>query len=270
MCIICFSPFTKNFDLNHLINGFSANRDGAGFAVSDGEQLITEKGFFTFEKFWEKFKDYNKPHYSKLVHFRIKTHAAINAENCHPFKITDDIVMAHNGVLKQFADRSKPNSDTSQFVDKILKPALTKNPNIYKEEWFQYLIEEYIGTGNKIIILDKDGNFEIFRGEFGEWNNGNWFSNNTYLNYKSRNTWIGCCQSNGRENGVSSDALLGGPRLIGYNKSKETDNFNLSEENLNKLDEELEKLNNSSINSSINNFKKTQPLILNDEIKIGF
>jgi len=34
-----------------------------------------------------------------IIHYRMKTHGDIDMDNCHPSRVTDDIWMAHNGIL---------------------------------------------------------------------------------------------------------------------------------------------------------------------------
>ena len=82
MCIAIFKPEGKILTRAALFNSYTSNRDGAGFAyVKDGEVCI-QKGFFTFDKFWEAFQPFQE--LQCVIHFRIATHKAVNGHNCHP------------------------------------------------------------------------------------------------------------------------------------------------------------------------------------------
>lgn len=150
MCIAISKP--KGMIINEpvLEKCFQSNSDGAGFAYCEDGILHIEKGFFTIEDFKEAYK----PHEEKeaLIHFRIKTHGELSAENCHPFMVTDTIAMIHNGIISGHGVGTR--SDTACFVDEIIKPAIENcGEDVLSQEWFRTMVEKYIG-GSKLMFLD--------------------------------------------------------------------------------------------------------------------
>ena len=181
MCLAVYSPKRLLVKKDLLRNGFSANKDGAGFAFLEDGRLIVKKGYFTFDEFWNVFSRTPKDS-PVLIHFRKQTHGAKNEENCHPWIIDDNHAMIHNGVIKQhsFSPKACKISDTGIFVEQILKPMFAQNSDAWKEPWAKALLESYIGIGNKMVIMSNTGNFVIFRASFGVWVNNVWYSNDSY------------------------------------------------------------------------------------------
>lgn len=177
MCIAISKPINKKLDKSIYEKCFSNNDDGAGFAfILDGE-LYTAKGFFTFEEFWEHFEPLEDK--AQVIHFRVGTSGGNNAENCHPWRVSDDLIFVHNGTLPI----NKTNyqlSDTGNFNDDILKPLYEKDPDFWKRPEFKWMIENSIGANNKLILLGKDGEVRIFNESAGVWEGDVWFSNTSY------------------------------------------------------------------------------------------
>lgn len=188
MCIAILLPAFKEIDKKTLKICNSTNPDGFGFAYF-ADRLIIKKevdknrmdaAMDKFIKIRKKFID--KPF---LVHFRIATHGVVSYRCCHPFKINKNAVFCHNGILRYDygVDRNSLDSDTMMFnkniLQKIEKNCLNEfikgNSKVLKD-----LLEGYIGTGNKMIFLNKDGNFTILNERLGIWDNGVWYSNDSY------------------------------------------------------------------------------------------
>lgn len=176
MCLALYKPFNSFVDDEKLFYGFKNNDDGAGFIVSDGKKALGFKGFFTFNEFMDAYEPYNNDRFSTAVHFRYATHGKTNKKNCHPFRLTDDYLAIHNGVLpyKSCNDRS----DTYYFCKEVLRP-FCKTGDIETKEG-QSLIEEYIET-NKFVILRNDGTEIILNEKYGDWVQGVWYSNQSYM-----------------------------------------------------------------------------------------
>jgi len=152
MCIAIAKPEGVDLFDNVLKNCFENNSDGAGFAYVDGDKIKIRKGFFTLKDFKEAYED----HKSKqlLLHFRIRTHGDVNVHNCHPFFVTPTLAMIHNGVITGFGSASK--SDTLDFIEKIIRPAVVSYGNsIVEHPSFQELVENMIGW-SKLMFLNAD------------------------------------------------------------------------------------------------------------------
>ena len=176
---------------------FEVNPDGAGLMyVNENKKVIIEKGFMTFEAFYQKLMELDKKYDLKkkalVMHFRITTQGGTSPENCHPFPVTDDekklkatylecndVAFAHNGIISLYSMRDdKGMSDTMLLSKELLYPLFNYNKKFYKQEHNKSLIEEIIGT-DKIAFLDNKENITLI-GEFKE-DEGVLYSN---LNHK--------------------------------------------------------------------------------------
>jgi len=178
MCIIIAKPQHKQLTEETLKNCFDNNSDGAGFAYAKDSKLYIKKGFFTLEEFLEAYNDYQE--LPCLLHFRIATHGNIDKERCHPFRLDDELCVAHNGVLRAFTPNKKsPDSDTLVFLDAIVKPLIERDRDLLHVPAFQRLLEETIGY-NKLAFLNNYGKFTIINKSAGKEEDDVWFSNTTY------------------------------------------------------------------------------------------
>ena len=178
MCIAINSPKGTSPTKGSLETSFIYNSDGAGYCFAKDGKLIIKKGFFEFESFLKSYQNDNIQGVNKLIHFRISTSGEINELNCHPFLITDELAMIHNGVIPHFGN--KIENDTLQFVKLILRPIIVANgvksllnPSIQK------MLIESIGN-SKLAFLDNEGNSYIINEKLGHRYNSIWYSNETY------------------------------------------------------------------------------------------
>lgn len=175
MCLIVNKPRGVDFNYNILSNAWTMNADGAGFMTVDNGRLIVEKGFFKLKKLLNRLKYYNNNHI--VVHFRWATHGVNNKENCHPFRVGEDVALVHNGTFK-ISIKNKNNSDTWHFADKLKKCGkvdLILNPDFKKE------VEEAISKRNKVVFMKSDGTVEIYNEDSGHWLDGCWYSNENFV-----------------------------------------------------------------------------------------
>jgi hypothetical protein len=190
MCIAITARKGYQVPFAHLQEGFRSNPHGAGFAYANPETgtVVVEKGFFTFKDLWERFTLVNGTH-DLMVHCRWSTEAGKNALNCHPWQVDNRHAMMHNGVLKEYTGFHNGLSDTGNFNEQIVKPMVAANPQLLKTPWFNALITQAIGSGNKVAILDADGDIQIFGEHLGNYafNGGIWYSNFDYVKKKKRN-----------------------------------------------------------------------------------
>lgn len=176
MCIAIYKPADVTINKETLAQCFKSNPDGAGFMYTENKELHMQKGFFTFNDFWNAYE----PHKEKqaAIHFRIKTHGKIDTDNCHPFMINKSLGFIHNGVISGFGLTDK--SDTYHFNDEILKPLVHKyGNNILTNPSIKFLIESKIGY-SKFVMLDRHGNHTLFNEDKGVWDGEVWFSNTSY------------------------------------------------------------------------------------------
>jgi len=177
MCIAILKPRGEVIKKSTLKTCFENNDDGAGYMFVKNGALQFVKGFFTFKNFWNSYvknvvKNGNP---ISAIHFRITTHGKTNAENCHPFKISNSLGFIHNGVIN-FVKPDKKKSDTSMFNEHILK----RLPDDFiRNGAICDLIEESIGS-SKLVFLNDRGEYLISNEELGKWQDNVWYSNDSY------------------------------------------------------------------------------------------
>lgn len=179
MCIAIFKPANKTISKAALQQCFLSNPNGAGFMYAKGKELHIHKGFFTFKDFYNAYLPYENE--VCAIHFRIKTHGAIDETNCHPFRINKGLGFIHNGIIGGFGFDDK--SDTFHFNEAIMKPLVNKyGNNILVNPAIKSLIESKIGY-SKFVMLDRHGNWTLFNESKGIWDDGVWYSNSSYKPY---------------------------------------------------------------------------------------
>jgi hypothetical protein len=185
-CIAIWKPKGVQIAKKYLHNCYTNNPQGAGFAICRDNKIEIQKGFFKFKDFWKAFKGLQK--FPALIHFRIATHGAVNAENCHPFPMLDGkFAMIHNGILPVDLPEGKDQSDSAYFAKNILEPFIEKVP--WQHEPLTKFVGKSIGTGNKIIVMRSDSKAWIFNEKQGEWHNGAWYSNTGYKSCRSYSSY---------------------------------------------------------------------------------
>lgn len=151
-CVIVYKPWKKSVPKDVLAECFRSNKDGAGFSHARDGKMQVHKGFFTFEKFWEAFEPFMKD--EVVIHFRIKTHGAVDEANCHPFLYVGtktpryQYAISHNGTLAW--DSTAKKSDTHCFVEEYLGPLLDKYPDFLDDENNIDMLTAYINAGSKV------------------------------------------------------------------------------------------------------------------------
>ena len=179
MCIAILKLKDSVITDEQLRTSFRRNNDGGGIAYIVDNQLIIEKGYFNEDEFVnavrraESMTDNNM-----LIHCRIGTSGGRNERNCHPFRVSDNVAMIHNGVISKFNGKEADNSDTAIYVRDIL--AKISDEDLIHNDVIKYLVESDIGCGNKFVLMNNKGEYTIFNEKSGHWKDGIWFSNNTY------------------------------------------------------------------------------------------
>ena len=138
----------------------------------------------SFKDFYDEYIRVRKKYTESnmILHFRIKTHGNKDKTNCHPFKVNEDLVFCHNGIISD-VEGSQKYSDTIMFNKTILR----KLPNgfVYNKPTLK-LMEEFIGS-SKLIFLTSKNEIVIVNEDAGEYNKKGWFSNNSW---KQRNNYV--------------------------------------------------------------------------------
>lgn len=173
MCVIVLQPVGSYLTKEEAHQCWKTNPHGAGFAFHNEEGLHVQK-YMEWNQFWPAFESARSKHRGSdfLLHFRVGTHGLNDITNVHPFKIADDVVMAHNGVIHQVPDYGDGRSDTRVFIDEVL-PELTSD--WYKKPYVREMVGDFIGWSKLAILYP--GGWSLVNEASGSWSNDMWFSN---------------------------------------------------------------------------------------------
>jgi predicted glutamine amidotransferase len=186
MCIAILNIDTTPIAESALYNSWIYNDDGAGLMWAHNGKLFTQKfpNDFTQESFDAFYKRYLEVRsLTDLpigLHFRIATHG-MSTEYLHPFNISDNVAIMHNGIISGFGTREV--SDTAEFAQvlSMLPPYMTDSvAGLTSNFAVEILITNALGFGNKVIALDNEGEYFIFNEAEGHWYGTNWYSNDSY------------------------------------------------------------------------------------------
>jgi hypothetical protein len=191
MCIIAVKVSGASHPTDEVLQQmWSRNPDGAGIAYPDVNGGISVvKGLMKFADFraaMQPLLDLPAKDIFYMLHFRIGTHGSKDEANTHPFWVKDGkVAMAHNGILpyQKLVEYGKGRSDTSAFTEDIL----TKLPDgWYMERPWQHLVEEYMGGGNKVAVIEPRGVVLLNKsGWYEDKETGLIYSNMGYQVYKA-------------------------------------------------------------------------------------
>ena len=178
MCLAIYKPAGFSIPTEHLRAGFINNPHGAGFAYAKDGVVVIRKGFFTSFEFLAAYEKEVLPEMPVLVHFRWATHGKRNKFNCHPWPVCGgEFAAVHNGIINIQSTNKK--SDTGHFIDLVLTPALEafSDPS---HPALKFMVEETVGSHNKVVVMSGSGEVTIYNEKSGEWNGGVWYSNSGY------------------------------------------------------------------------------------------
>lgn len=178
MCIAILN--TKGITLKKKLLGncWDNNYDGAGFMYTDGEKIVVHKELNNFNAYYDAYVKARRdfPKSNMVLHFRISTHGGVTKANAHPFLVNKQLGFVHNGIISGMENSTK-YSDTYMFNKNILKPLPS---DFIKYDDIVDVIEDAIGSYNKLIFLGHDNEYVIVNEAAGYWDNGCWFSNKSY------------------------------------------------------------------------------------------
>jgi hypothetical protein len=204
MCLIIHKPAKVDIPEEQLITAWKNNSDGMGIMVPLGGRVHVHRTIPKTED--EVLKLYNKfKNRSIGIHFRWRTHGKIDKINTHPYKVLTakkdgvDLYLMHNGVIRAVEATNPDLSDTWHYVQ-FLRPFIVKyGPEILDSEVFRDLIENHVGSNNKLLLVNSKGDWHFINKQAGSESkiDGCWCSNEyslkesyrqPYKPYKPANT----------------------------------------------------------------------------------
>lgn len=181
MCIIIAKPAGVEKPSDEIIaKCWQTNPDGAGLMYPNVHgTLSVVKGLMTLAAFKASW-DIIPKEATVVAHFRIATHGGVDEQNTHPFRLDQqDTAMCHNGILPVARMEQAKGVDSDTAV--LARDFLAKLPVFwYKDPVMCHVVEEYMGRGNKIVVLDKAHHITILNKIQGETEGGVWYSNTSF------------------------------------------------------------------------------------------
>lgn len=177
MCLMI--QHSKNTVLSEelIFDIYSKNSDGFGVMWGDGDKVHVLKLLGNAREITDLYNEHVKGK-DCVIHFRMMTHGNINYDNCHPYMVTENVWMAHNGILSTGNDADVSKSDTWHYINDFLRPlAKTYGEDILFDPIMQKFIEEHIGASNKFGFVHRDGRVAILNRKSGVEHMDAWFSN---------------------------------------------------------------------------------------------
>lgn len=185
MCVIIASENGKRPDASILRQADRENPHGWGIMHPKDGKIEVYKGF-KIKKLLSYMEEKLPADTPFVLHFRWATHGTLAIQNVHPFRVTDDLWMAHNGVLQGITPRGSEHSDTWHFAHDIMRPYVEKHPHMPGHEQFIPILEKYLqdkkmGYSNKLAFLQPTGKILIVNRKQGEEHEGCWYSNHSVI-----------------------------------------------------------------------------------------
>ena len=182
MCLAIYKPEGNDISVENLHRGWLSNNDGAGYCFVDEQGDIVINKFMTWGEFLSAYQR-DVAIYGNtspfLIHFRITSKGVTTIDNCHPFRVNDDMAIIHNGTMSNIPiSKGDTRSDTKIFAEEYLPnigEALIDNVYIFE------LAKGFVGY-SKVCILHRTRGVFIINEELGHWNteDGCWYSNKSY------------------------------------------------------------------------------------------
>lgn len=168
-----------------LIRAAKSNPHGFGYAFMFDDRIVTSRGMDAVEMI-DRFLEirHRTPDTWAMFHHRYTTHGTSTKGNCHPFRVGGDeeIVLAHNGIISAMPYDEK-RSDTRIFAEDYLPDLL----ELLDDKDGREMLEDFIGWSKVAVFSLSEklkSNVYILNEDSGHWDNGIWWSNDSYKEKK--------------------------------------------------------------------------------------
>lgn len=183
MCLLVVKEPGASLSEQAISNAWSRNPDLGGIAYyipGDGIKII--KPLRNAKQMADAVSAVRK--YKAIIHFRLATHGSIGEGNTHPFAITPEKVVAHNGMIKglplDWMSHRPSWSDTRYYAHEILRD---DGNDLAKHD-------SHVGYGF-FATMYGDGRVDIYNEHLGRRKDGVWYSNSSHEQslWRSCETW---------------------------------------------------------------------------------
>lgn len=172
MCIIVIQPEGYRMSEEQILDFVERNPHGFGFMWADDSGLHMKKIVSQDPKELVDFYNRHAAGKAGVLHYRFATSGPVNERMAHPFKVSDDLYVVHNGVLPGGNDQE---SDTAQFVREVLQPYLGHDYKLLYQPDVQAWLDQQV-LGSSFVFLDRDGVVTKIGRKGVDWDNC-WYSN---------------------------------------------------------------------------------------------
>ncbi len=196
MCIMLVVPKGVALPSDAILSQcWTRNDDGAGYMYAKNGRLHIGKGYMTLAPFLEAVHALPSD-VDRVLHFRIGTTGAKDGSMTHPhlvspapdytdasypMQVQGEVAICHNGILSGLiVPPGSKRSDTAIFADDVLADLPAK---WWEHPGTHWLIEAWMGTHNKIVVLTAAGQLYILHAKQGTWEAGVWYSNTSFRVY---------------------------------------------------------------------------------------
>jgi len=177
MCVIVYKPKDVTIDRETLHDCYLSNPDGIGYMhYPNGDRRVRIHKGMDIESLITELDEIDG---EAVIHFRLATHGEVDEANCHPYPVThdesilgaDDVTVraaiAHNGIIRKWADQKDKWSDTARFVYRYLA-------HIPRNKRHKALKKHAKNDGQKFALMNAKG-----VRMYGDWEQVDdvWFSN---------------------------------------------------------------------------------------------
>jgi hypothetical protein len=184
MCLIIYRDTKQKLSEAFLADVYQSNPHGWGMMWRDKSEnnVVKVKTGMEYEDFLANYRPLEKDRNQRVViHFRWATHGEKTVDNCHPFKVIDDVYLMHNGVIDIEIPKKDEDklSDTRVFVRDVLRPILkqVQDPTEFvRTSAFKHVIDSYCQQHNsRLALMDSQG--PVFYGSWFKTTTNIWVSN---------------------------------------------------------------------------------------------
>jgi hypothetical protein len=181
MCLIIHKPAGVAIPADLLDAALPLNEDGfgvMGFHPRRGllihrQAQITLDGLLAFER------AHRDAEYA--LHLRQRTRGDTEAHNLHPFTISGQLYLMHNGTIR-LPLRVPGRSDTWHFVHDVLRPLAQRRPGVLLDNAFIQLLELALKPENKLALMDyAQHRIVLINREHGAELDGLWLSSTRWI-----------------------------------------------------------------------------------------
>lgn len=166
MCLLIHHSAKTEFDFADSADFYDKNSDGLGIMYAEGGVLHIKK---MLPRSATEAHDWYEEHAKGrecVIHWRMRTHGHTDLENCHPYQVLGEdsgmpLYLAHNGILSTGNKKDISKSDTWHYINDYLRPLLQKYPDLAFDPIMVEMIGEHIGSSNKFIFLNADGQISV-------------------------------------------------------------------------------------------------------------